>query len=47
MTGGTAGRGFSTEPPPLQAAATEQYKANRAGLTNPNDKGLDDLDPST
>jgi hypothetical protein len=47
MSGGTAGRGFSMQVPPLQPGAMEKYKANRAGLTSLNDKGLDDLDPNT
>ena len=47
MGGGTAGRGFSTDVPPLQSGAMEKYQANRAGLANLNDKGLDDLDPNT
>ena len=47
MSGGTAGRGFSLEVPPLQPEAMEKYKANRAGLATLNDKGLDELDPST
>jgi hypothetical protein len=47
MAGGTAGRGFSTEAPPLLPAALEKFKANRAGLTGFGDKGLDELDPNT
>lgn len=47
MTGGNAGRGFSKEIPPFQPDALKQYEANRAGVTDPNDKGLDELDPLT
>jgi hypothetical protein len=32
---------------PLQAEAMRKYKANRAGLTSLNEKGLDELDPNT
>jgi hypothetical protein len=46
MAGGAQGRALQVNPP-LQPAAMEQYKANRAGLTDPNAHGLDELDPST
>ena len=47
MSGGAAGRRFSREDPPFLPAALEKYKANRAGITDPNEKGLDALDPIT
>ena len=47
MSGGTAGRGFNSQVPPLQPEAMDKYRANRAGLTDLNDKGLDELDPNT
>jgi len=44
--GGGAGTTFS-ENPPLTPAGAEIRARNRAGLTNPADQGLDELDPAT
>jgi hypothetical protein len=47
MTGGSTGRGFSSQDAPLQPEALKAYKANRSGVTSLNEKGLDELDPNT
>jgi hypothetical protein len=47
MSGGLSGRGFSLQDAPLQPEALKTYKANRAGVTSLNEKGLDELDPNT
>jgi hypothetical protein len=46
MAGGAGGRRFSMEEPPLQPWAFEKYKETRAGLTDPNDGGRNEFDPS-
>ena len=43
---GRAARRFSMEDAPLQPWALEIYKRNRAGVTDPFEQGLDELDPS-
>ena len=44
--GGPRGR-FSREEPPLRPWAMEIYQRNRAGLTDPRETGLDQMDPLT
>jgi hypothetical protein len=46
MGGGVGGRRFSTEEPPLQPWALEKYRAAREGVTDPNQGGRNELDPS-
>ena len=42
---GDRGRAFGDEEPLMQPRAAAVYQRNRQGLTNPNDKGLDQYDP--
>ena len=46
MDGGSGGRRFSMEEPPLQPWALEKYRAAREGVTDPNQGGRNELDPS-
>jgi hypothetical protein len=43
---GRGARRFSMEEPPLQPSALQKYTANRKGVTDPNEQGLDELDPT-
>lgn len=43
---GARGRAFGTEEPLMQPWAAAIYQRNRQGLTDPNDKGLDQYDPN-
>ena len=49
--GGISGEGaihrFTMDEPPLQPWALEKYKANRAGVTDPDEAGLEQNDPNT
>jgi hypothetical protein len=46
MDAGRNGRRFGMEdPPPLQPWALEKYRAARKGIEDPNEGGLDELDP--
>lgn len=46
MDAGRGGRRFNIEEPPLQPWALEKYRAARKGITDPNEGGLDELDPT-
>ena len=46
MDAGVGGRRFSLAEPPLQSWALEKYRAAREGVTDPNEGGRDELDPS-
>jgi hypothetical protein len=46
MDAGLGGRRFSMAAPPLHPWALEKYQAARKGITDPNEGGLDELDPS-
>ena len=46
MSAGAGGRRFSMAEPPLQPWALEKYQAAREGVTDPNEGGRNELDPS-
>ena len=46
MDAGRGGRRFNMAEPPFEPWALEKYRAARKGITDPNEGGLDELDPS-